>query len=154
MIARIEFSYQSLELLAKKAAEDPAVYDVLRDIFPNAPKPEDAGKYYNWERDTLIDLDTDGPRLTALGLTFEVKNFKGTLPLTAILPETKAPVTVYVQVPHVGLLAVDEVEVREDYCTDRLQQDLDNGWRILCVCPPNAARRPDYILGRTKERRS
>ena len=27
---------------------------------------------------------------------------------------------------------------------------LDDGWRILAICPPNSQRRPDYILGRSR----
>lgn len=40
------------------------------------------------------------------------------------------------------------VEVRVDYCTTALQQDLDEGWHILAICPQSGQRRPDYILGR------
>jgi len=58
--------------------------------------------------------------------------------------------TVQITVADLGLLVIDEVSVHEDCCTDALQSYLDEGWRILAVCPPNAARRPDYILGRRK----
>jgi hypothetical protein len=53
-------------------------------------------------------------------------------------------------IPNVGLLAIDEVIWLENACTELLQEALDTGWRILAVCPPNAQRRPDYILGRSK----
>jgi hypothetical protein len=36
----------------------------------------------------------------------------------------------------------------DDACTDDVQRHLDEGWKILAVCPPNSQRRPDYILGR------
>jgi len=55
-----------------------------------------------------------------------------------------------VTLPDVGLLIIDEVDWLEDACTHELQSRLDKGWRILAVCPPNAQRRPDYILGRSK----
>jgi len=48
------------------------------------------------------------------------------------------------------LMFVNEVEWEDDCCTQDVQKRLDEGWRILAVCPPNAARRPDYIFGRTK----
>ena len=57
---------------------------------------------------------------------------------------------VQIAIPDIGLLQIKDVCVEEDCCTDFLQQRLNEGWRILAVCPPNAARRPDYILGRTK----
>lgn len=151
MIARIEFTYASQEKLVE-LAKDELVYEQLRAILTNAPAPDNRDKSYYWERECLVDLASDGPTLIALGLTFEVKNFKGTMTLKALLPEGRGDYKVFVQVPHIGLLAIDEVEVEEDCCTDKLQTRLDQGWRILCVCPPNAARRPDYILGRTKER--
>lgn len=57
---------------------------------------------------------------------------------------------VQITLPDMGLLLVNEVDWMEDACTEELQRKLDEGWRILAVCPPNAQRRPDYILGRTK----
>ena len=74
--------------------------------------------------------------------------------------ESRAPITpndlqdgraVQIAIPDIGLLRINQVTVVEDYCTDALQELLDQGWRILAVCPPNAARRPDYILGRNKD---
>jgi hypothetical protein len=73
------------------------------------------------------------------------------MPLETLLPDGKN-YTVQVQIPHIGLLLIDEVQLEENCCTDVLQNMLDNGWRIICVCPPNAQRRPDYILGRQKQR--
>lgn len=57
---------------------------------------------------------------------------------------------VQVHIPDVGLLLIDEVDYMDDACTSQLQDCLNEGWRILAVCPPNAKRRPDYILGRRK----
>ena len=53
-------------------------------------------------------------------------------------------------VPDIGVLQIDEVDWLENACTQVLQGKLDDGWRIIAVCPPNAQRRPDYILGRRK----
>jgi hypothetical protein len=47
--------------------------------------------------------------------------------------------------PH--LLSVNDTLLCEDCCTNELQARLDEGWRIIAVCPQEA-RRPDYILGR------
>lgn len=58
--------------------------------------------------------------------------------------------TIQIAVPDVGLLLIDEVTWLNDACTEELQSRLDEGWRILAVCPPNAQRRPDYILGRRR----
>lgn len=55
-----------------------------------------------------------------------------------------------VHVPGVGLLLLNEVRVLEDCCTDRLQEHLDAGWRIIAACPQPNSRRPDYVVGRTK----
>lgn len=58
---------------------------------------------------------------------------------------------VQITLPDVGLLLIDEVTWREDECTEQIQSMLDDGWRIIAVCPPNAQRRPDYILGRRRK---
>lgn len=57
---------------------------------------------------------------------------------------------VQIAIPDIGLMYIDEVKVLTDCCTDDLQEWLNEGWRILAVCPPNAQRRPDYVIGRRK----
>lgn len=57
---------------------------------------------------------------------------------------------VQIAIPDLGLMHVKEVCHLDDCCTDYLQSYLNEGWRILAVCPPNAQRRPDYILGRNQ----
>jgi hypothetical protein len=48
-----------------------------------------------------------------------------------------------------GLIAqFNELLLKEDCCTDVLQQALNQGWRIIAACVQPNARRPDYILGR------
>lgn len=54
-----------------------------------------------------------------------------------------------VSVAGLGLLTVDTVKLRNDHCTDLLQQDLDDGWKIIAICVQPDQRRPDYILGKT-----
>lgn len=58
---------------------------------------------------------------------------------------------VEVHVPGLGLLLMTEVRLEEDCCTDHLSTLLDEGWRIIAVCPQPDQRRPDYILGRETE---
>lgn len=50
--------------------------------------------------------------------------------------------------PGPALMAVTETMLMEDACTDALQENIANGWRILAICP-QPQRRPDYVLGRT-----
>ena len=56
-----------------------------------------------------------------------------------------------VNVPNLGLLQVREVTYRIDFCTEELQEMLNDGWMILAVCPQPSQRRPDYILGKREE---
>jgi len=58
-----------------------------------------------------------------------------------------------IHVPDQSLLYIDEVTYETDCCTDHLSEMLDEGWRILAVCPPCSQRRPDYILGRRRSGR-
>lgn len=55
---------------------------------------------------------------------------------------------VQIHVPDLALLMYNEVTWLDDSCTEKVQEMLDDGWRIIAVCPPNAQRRPDYIFGR------
>ncbi len=52
---------------------------------------------------------------------------------------------------HIGgglLLTINETLLLEDACTDRLQSELNSGWRMIAVSVQPDSRRPDYILGR------
>ncbi len=52
---------------------------------------------------------------------------------------------------HVGgglIVTYNDLCLKEDCCTDALQAELNNGWRIIAVCVQPDQRRPDYILGR------
>lgn len=41
----------------------------------------------------------------------------------------------------------NDLKLKQDCCTDELQQELDDGWRIIAVTTQEQ-RRPDYILAR------
>lgn len=52
---------------------------------------------------------------------------------------------------HVGgglIVTYNELILKEDSCTDVLQECMNDGWRIIAVCSQPDQRRPDYILGR------
>jgi len=49
--------------------------------------------------------------------------------------------------PSTNLMGIDDTMLKEDCCTDELQEALSKGWRILAICP-QPQRRPDYVLGR------
>lgn len=55
---------------------------------------------------------------------------------------------IQVHIPNMALLTYNEITYLDDCCTDEIQRMLNDRWRIIAVCPPNAQRRPDYILGR------
>lgn len=56
-----------------------------------------------------------------------------------------------VHIPGFGLLLIDEVIVEKDFCSESLQDRLEKGWRIIAACPQPDQRRPDYVLGRTRQ---
>jgi len=99
--------------------------------------------------------------LSEMGIKFEIKPFPGSMIVkmkdrAGYEPYQKPTIqnfqtgqAVQISIPDIGLLHMNDVMVLDDACTDNLQDHLNDGWRILAVCPPNAARRPDYILGRT-----
>lgn len=53
-----------------------------------------------------------------------------------------------VHLPGNELMRISEAAVFEDCCTDELNAQLKQGWRIIAVCP-QPSRRPDYVLGRS-----
>lgn len=63
--------------------------------------------------------------------------------------ETRFNQLVNVVVPDIGVMRIDRCKLVEDCCTDRLNDHLRDGWRILAICPQPDQRRPDYVLGRS-----
>lgn len=61
----------------------------------------------------------------------------------------EAGVVNHIHLPNFSLSSFTEVDVLENCCTVELQRSLNNGWRIIAVCPPYDKRRPDYIIART-----
>lgn len=53
-----------------------------------------------------------------------------------------------VYTPGMRLMLFNRTMLLSDACSDALQSELDNGWRIIAACPQPDQRRPDYILGR------
>jgi hypothetical protein len=111
------------------------------------PEPPSFWSYNN----SLYAVEEDLLSLTRHGISYEVKSFKngywrGDQPTQGNMGGTH----IHITVPNIGLLMIDEVTWEEDACTQQLQSRLDDGWRILAVCPPNGDRRPTYILGRKK----
>lgn len=101
---------------------------------------------YAHRYDLKIDLQEIGPMLLEFSIPFELKRLKSCY-------KAKVPGTVHqlqVAIPNTLLWEVNEVLLKEDACTDAIQNLLDDGWRILAICPPACQRRPDYILGRQK----
>lgn len=125
------------------APEDYDIYDIS------------SFEYMTRQRITLEEAHA----MEAAGIELELEGVDGTM-LTKMAdrrPDKYGAVTsmeiaagqvVQIAVPDLGLLQINETDWMEDACTEQLQMRLDDGWRILAVCPPNAQRRPDYILGR------
>jgi hypothetical protein len=53
--------------------------------------------------------------------------------------------------PGFDLLNYGAIKVCTDECTNQIQADLDEGWRIIAVLPQPNQRRPDYILVRAQK---
>lgn len=112
-----------------------------------------------------VIVDDDGLRAMAkygLQITLDEENTKGCmlvklqdklealgLKYADLSQAVAANAAVQIAIPDLGLMTIQTVTVLDDCCTDRLQEFLNEGWRILAVCPPNAKRRPDYVLGRS-----
>lgn len=158
MLALIELDYYTKERLKELGREFYAKFCERFPEFQLDPWPEDKvdPPYMYFSKDPMIDLSLDGPFLTENQIHFKIKRFKGAYysdaehrpshRKTADLPPASY---IQVAIPNLALLEIRTVQVLEDACTEKLQLELDDGWRILAVCPPNSQRRPDYILGKT-----
>jgi len=154
LICEIEYSHRP-----EKWSDE--VYAEMRKLWPCNSWPEDRSKttYFPVTRQRL-SMD-EAAAIEALGVKLDIEGVDGTM-ITKLkdrpspsgyedtLDRLREGSAVQIAIPDLGLMVINEVEVLDDSCTHRLQDYLDKGWRILAVCPPNAARRPDYVLGRKK----
>lgn len=153
MLFKVEFPYSSRNEIFENLD-----WDVFSSLWPLAQseKPKDI-----WGVDSgPAELSNDQcVELMCLGLELKPVPYPSAMvvKMRDRKPwESGSPVThedlnngsaVQVSIPDMGLLTIRTITVLEDCCTDKAQSWLEKGWRILAVCPPNAARRPDYILG-------
>lgn len=154
MIMRFKFEYDQVDKIKKLA---PETYEQLRQVCNELPEKQD--QVTSWgEHEGHIEkvIDIVGP-VTVTGrmtpwITSQFLEMAQRLNQLESKQNVEQTVNnkVNVHVPGLGLLMMREVQVREDCCTDSLQKDLDDGWRILAICPQPDQRRPDYVIGRTK----
>lgn len=110
--------------------------------------PVEGEKYYSSGiYGKLLVTETEFEFLKNLGIDVNIKNFKNNY----VPREHDNGAKYHFHLPNISLLMFDEVTWLEDCCTENLQEKLDQGWRMIAVCPPNGTRRPDYILGRGKK---
>lgn len=152
--------------LKKENILDDAWWEQFCSLWPLAPGPE----FDRNQSHPQYDINSGPTRLTveesngliALGVTIELVPLPGAMVVKMqdrykwehgvdpSLANIRDGTAVQLAIPDLGLMLINEVKVIEDCCTDHLQRELDEGWRLLAVCPPNAARRPDYVIGRSK----
>jgi len=151
MIATIEIAYSAYETV-KKLSRD-RYEDLRRRLDTLALSEWTEGKneppyWHNYGSRILVDMRTDTRILDEFGIEYRIVKFRNTYQVED--PSTHTHV--HVHIPNFGLLQMREVTNLDDACTDQLQCYLDDGWHILAICPPNATRRPDYILGRADKK--
>lgn len=138
-------------------------WEKVKMYHPLAPEEKPANKYAWGDMDAPLRLsDSEIAGLALLGFTLAVVPYPGAMitkmsehegqrlswdnaPSPMDLRDGRA---VQITIPDLALMYITEVTWLEDSCTNDLQAYLEDGWRLLAVCPPNAQRRPDYILGR------
>lgn len=114
-------------------------------------KFSDSGEFETWYNHWVVDIHA--LPFKAIDSHFDAIKIANPM-LTAALQsitenrQTVVNQRVNVAVPGFGLMAIREVEVRTDLCTEELQRELNRGWQILAICPQPDQRRPDYVLGR------
>lgn len=114
-------------------------------------EPNEYGKY--WSAEGVVTAD-ELQVLSDLGLKPRVSRMRGLFSEKnpqRVLEDARATgghVQIDISVPGgVALMSLRSVDWLEDCCTQKLQEYLDLGWRLVAVCPPNDTRRPTYIIG-------
>lgn len=157
MILRVEIAYSANDIIRKagRVAYERvrAALAGLHDMSEWKEDDEKGPTYIFLGGVQLLLTEHELALFAQLEIPFEVKNFKHGFWDSKPTPQQAASgnvTNIHIAIPNIGLLMIDEVDYEEDCCTERLQTLLNDGWRILAVCPPNGDRRPTYIIGRSK----
>ena len=70
------------------------------------------------------------------------------LPIQSILLELEEKTNRLQKITGELMVTFNDLKLCTDICTDSLQEELNNGWRIIACCVQPNQRRSDYILGR------
>lgn len=144
MIFEIDFSNWNFKETFKDVSEER--YQEIRTKLHFLQLPANKEDYYYNNCLTVDERDLEKISKVDLEIKFEVKKIR-----TLSYPENlKEAAVTQVYIPDMFLMTVNQVDYQEDCCTDVLQEKLDDGWRIIAVCPPIGDRRPTHILGRHK----
>lgn len=132
------------------AKNKPEFYNILSEIQPTLPTIEKciANEGYASFEQYMNDPADLPDELLCKATWTAVRPMKLMLKERPDFNEVKEAMMVHqVHLPGNELLKIRQVEVLEDCCTDVIQKQLDEGWKIIAVCP-QSSRRPDYILGK------
>ena len=136
MLAAIELSWNDRDKIQKDFTKPK--YKELADQFPclKLPKFEKRTDWYP-SGNVLVDED-ELENLTKKGFEPTLKKVKGVGYSAGSLTEgqLKQPFVSLISVANVGLFSVQKIIYIEDACTDSIQDMLNDGWRIVAVCPP------------------
>lgn len=155
----VSLPYGTEGLLRKLSLEDYAKALVVLKYWGLPEDQEKLPQWYNYNRENIVDTG-ELEAIVAMGVQPTLHKIRG-LSYSGALPsavqgnadiDAARQVSINVSVSGTPLHTVDEVTWYEDCCTEKLQDGLNDGWRILCVCPPHDQRRPTYILGRNAKR--
>lgn len=163
MIVRAEISH-NWPITESKPTEEALA--PLKELMPSFNLSTYGDGFYSYSNEEVVDLDLlfavcapfkieprirpfKGHNILAKGKDFGAK-IKSLEDDVRMIRQSMADgdTVVSVHVPNFSLLQFNEVDVLEDFCTDALQKKLNEGWRMLCICPPLNERRPTYIIGR------
>jgi len=175
MIAEFKFGYTGITedinetvdgktvLKERKLLIPRSDYDALRKILPGLPEDPIKDRPSPWEHH-VADIDSVLQHVDNIEIIKpirKVSTYEGVLDMAdkvinklynlEKMNEQLFNKKVEVHCPGDALLNIEEVDALLSACTETVQARLNEGWRILAVCPQPDQRRPDYIMGREHE---